>query len=73
MKIHVLIQSIQYLPAAPAVPCYDVKPDTDYLGHDISWDLIPNAAAADCADLCNAEYSCVGKVFEHILFQYKID
>ena len=54
---------ITFSSALPDVPCYDVQTDTDYGGFDISLTLIDGAAASDCAALCGADDSCVGKSF----------
>ena len=54
------------------VPCYAVQADTDYYGFDLGSTLIADASASDCADLCNADDSCVGKLLKHILFINKI-
>ena len=65
--------NIECSPAPPEdVPCYDVQADTDYLGHDISWTYIENAAASDCAALCNDDDNCVGKLLKHYLFLCKV-
>ena len=65
------MKCIECPPGAAHVACYDVKPDTDYGGHDISMELMTNAD--DCGALCDGDDSCLGNLFKHILFQYKMD